>query len=301
MAKKSDYLDPRTNLFELLPEVFQSQTNEAVFEDVFNRYLSKPQIELVDGFAGAPLNNATLERQITEPTPHRQLFQLQPLLYGQVGNVDHLASYVDILNEVERYGVDSCRLPLWGNALKFNWVPPIDIDKLVNYRDYYLYNSSDPTSPPQYITIENPCIDATQRVEAYQLTVDTYGDEQLILGLTANTFIIAGDLSDVFTDGYVFFVQNSTNSSIDATYFTTASSSYDVDDDRTTITIDESISDTTVDGAISLQVYLDVLESQKNCACGKYLSSIPTESRPFIAAINSPSTALIACKCFSAT
>ncbi|MHA2402617.1 MAG: hypothetical protein ACXADH_06450, partial [Candidatus Kariarchaeaceae archaeon] len=270
MAKKSDYLDPRTNLFELLPEVFQSQTNEAVFEDVFNRYLSKPQIELADGFAGAPFNNATQERQITEPTPHRQAFQLQPLLFSQIGNVDHLASYVDILNEIERYGIDSCRLPLWGNALKFNWAPPIDIDKLVNFRDYWWFDSDDPTSDPQYITIENPCIDATQRAEAFQITVDTFDDLQAIVGLTANTIVIEGDLSGVFTDGFVFFVKNSTNASLDDTFFTTASSSYDTDDDETTITVDETITNTTtVDGDISLQVYLDVLLAEQSCACGE--------------------------------
>jgi hypothetical protein len=269
MAKKSDYLDPRTNLYKLLPEVFQSQTNEAVFEDIFNRYLSKPQIELVDGFAGAPLENSTQQRQIVEPTPHRQRFQLQPLLFAQVGNVDHLASYVDILNEVQRYGVDSCRLPLWGNALAFNWAPPIDIDKLVNYRNYYWYDVDDPTSDPQYITIENPCIDATQRVEAYEETIDTFGDLQSILGLDTNQFVVEGDLSEVFTDGYVFFVTGSTNTDINLTYFTTASSSYDVDLDRTTITVDESISNTgTVDGDISLNVYYNVLVAQKNCACG---------------------------------
>ena len=156
MVKKSDYRDPRTNLFELLPEVFQSETNEAVFENTFNRFLSKPQIELVDGFAGAPLENAARQRQIQEPTPHRQAFQLQPLLFTQVGNINHLASYVDILNEVERLGIDSCRLPLWGNAVKVNWAPPIDIDKLVNFRDYWWFNGDDPTDPPQYITIENP-------------------------------------------------------------------------------------------------------------------------------------------------
>ena len=269
MVKKSDYRDPRTNLFELLPEVFQSETNEAVFEDVFNRYLSKPQIELVDGFVGAPLENATQQRQIQEPTPHRQAFQLQPLLFTQVGNINHLASYVDILNEVERLGVDSCRLPLWGNTLKFNWAPPIDISKLVNFRDYWWFDTDDPTSLPQYITIENPCIDATQRAEASQETIDEFGDLQSIVALGANSITIDGDLTEVFTDGYVLFVTGSTNSSINATFFTTVSSSYDTTLDLTTIVISETITNTTtIDGDITLDVYLQVLLSQQNCACG---------------------------------
>ena len=270
MAKKSDYRDPRTNLYERLPEVFQSQTNEAVFEDVFNRFLSKPQIELVDGFAGEGFNNAALDRQIVEPTPHRQAFQLQPLLYALVGSTKHLASSEDILNEAVRLGISDCRLPLWGNALQFNWAPPIDIDKLVNFRDYYWYDSDDPTSLPQYITIESPCIRATQRAEAYEETVTTYGDLQPIVGLdsSAQSFTIAGDLTSVFTDGFVFFVTNSTNPAINITYWTAASSSYDVTFDRTTIIVDEVISDDSiVDGDITLELYLTVLQSEKQCAC----------------------------------
>ncbi len=269
MANKSDYRDPRTNLFELLPEVFQSQTNESVFEDVFNRYLSKPQIELVDGFAGEPFNNAVQQRQIVEPTPHRQAFQLQPLLFAQVGSVNHLASYVDILNEIGRLGIEQCRLPLWGNTLKFNWSPPIDIDKLVNFRDYFWCNTDDAADPPQYITIENPCIEATQRVEAFQETIDTFGDLQAVVGLGTNSITIADDLTGVFTEGYVLFVTNSTNTSINSTFFTTVSSSYDSTLDRTTIVVSETISNTTtIDGDISFDVYLQVLQSQQQCACG---------------------------------
>ena len=271
MAKKSDYNDPRTNLFERLPEVFRSQTNEAVFENVFNRFLSKPQIELVDGFAGEGFNNANQDRQIVEPTPHRQAFQLQPLMYAKVGSTNHMASYVDVLNEISRYGIDDCRLPLWGNTLQFNWAPPIDIDKLVNFRDYYWYDVDDPTSSPQYITIESPCIKAGQRAEAYEETITTFGDLQPVVGLNSSnqTFTVAGDLSAVFTDGFVFFVTGSTNTAINLTYWTTASSTYSATLDLTIITVDEAITDdSTVDGNITLELYLSVLQSEQQCACG---------------------------------
>ena len=279
MTKKSDYTDPRTNLFERLPDVHRSQTNESVFENVFNRYLSKPQIELVDGFAGEEYTNAELNRRIVEPTPHRQAFQLQPLLFSKVGTVNHLASYVDIRNEIARLGIDDCRLPLWGNTLQFNWAPPIDIDKLVNFRDYYWYDEADPTSSPQYITIENPCIKATQRAEAFEETVDAFGDLQPILGLGANSIVIAGDLSGVFTAGYILFVTNSTNTSIESTFFTTVSSTYNATLDRTTIVVSETITDTsTIDGDITLQVYLTVLQTQQTCACG---SDVGWDSAPW--------------------
>ena len=270
MANKSDYRDPRTNLFELLPEVLRSQTNEAVFEDVFNRYLSSEQIEQVDGYVGDPLPEGSIDRQIVEPTACRQAFQLQPLLFAKLGTVNHLASYDDILTELGRTGVSDCRLPLWGNALQFNWIPPIDLDKIVNFRDYWWYCPADPSAPPQYITIESPCQEATQKVDGYQLTLDTYGDEFDIVGLntTDPSITIDGDITEVFTEGFVFFVKNSTNASIDVTFFTTVSSSYDGTADQTTIVVEEAIgSATPIDGVVSIFELMLVFVSEKNCAC----------------------------------
>ena len=272
MAKKSDYRDPRTNLFELLPDVFRSQTNEAVFEDVFNRYLSNPQLELVDGYVGEPLPEGSIDRQIQEPTACRQAFQLQPQIFARLGTENHIASYEDFLNELERTGVDSCRLPLWGNALQFNWVPPIDVDKLVNFRDYYWYCPEDPASAPQYITIENLCNKATQRVQAYQLTLDTFGEEFPIVALETSTPSISvnGNFTELFTPNFVVFVRESSNATINETYFTVVSSEYNATNDITVITVQEAITDDSIiDGLVSISELQTVYQSAANCFCGQ--------------------------------
>jgi len=166
MADNSDYTKPHTNIFKLLPDVFKTLINKHLSHNTFNRYLTKNEMEFAYGSVGKR-NTSFLEvdtngdyiyhdTRIEEPTVIRQAWQLQPILYSKVATIDHAMSWEDVENELENTGVDIDRSPKWGNALQFNWVPPIDADKLVNFRNYYWY---DPTGsiPPDYITIKNLC------------------------------------------------------------------------------------------------------------------------------------------------
>ena len=136
MADNSDYTKPYIKLFELLPEVYKSDTNKALFANLFGRYLTKQETERVAGYIGEGNPNAIVSRQIHEPTVHRQAFQLQPILYNKIGSVEWMASWKDILNEAERQGIDPELIQEWMSLLKFNWAPPIDIDKLIHFQDY---------------------------------------------------------------------------------------------------------------------------------------------------------------------
>jgi hypothetical protein len=270
MTDNSDYSRPRTNLYELLPEVFRSDVNKTTFENVFNRYLTKPELERVDGSVGEVNPNSLINRQIPEPTPNRQAYQLQPILNAQVGTIDHMATYVDILNELSRIGVDTDRLKKWGNAQQFNWVPPIDIDKLLHFREYYWYDPKVLNSTPQYITSRNLCQDAESRVDAYQFTLNQYGAEHDIITINdvTNTFSIYTDLADVFTSGFVFLISDSLNLTINDRYWTTSSSEYNSSTNLTTITVQQNITDgTIVNGIISLSENLTIYEAARDCLC----------------------------------
>ena len=48
----SDYNKTRINLLKYLPEVYHSDTNRAVFENLFNRFLTKQEVEKVAGYIG---------------------------------------------------------------------------------------------------------------------------------------------------------------------------------------------------------------------------------------------------------
>ncbi len=116
MADNSDYDKIRIKMHDLLPEVYQSETGKALFENLFNRFLTKNETERVAGYVGKGVSTAVVKRQIQEPTVHRQGFQLQPILTSKIGTIEHMASWQDLLNELERLGVDIERLPIWGSV-----------------------------------------------------------------------------------------------------------------------------------------------------------------------------------------
>lgn len=243
MSKNSDNNDkPRTNIFELLPEVYRSELNETLFETSFNRHVTKDDTVRISGFIGQGNPAALVDRQIQEPTPFRQAFQLQPTMYTRVGSTDHLLTQQGFLTQLELIGVDINRLPQWGNTLQFNWVPPINIDMLVNYFDYY-WSTNNPTDPPQYFTIENRCNKARTKAYAYENVIERVGELQSLLGMdvTQNQFVIEGDLSTLFVAGFVFFTKNTLDVNLINKFWTAASSTYDVTTNETTITTQENI------------------------------------------------------------
>lgn len=166
MSNNSDYKKPFTNTYDLLPETLKTDVNHAFLENVVNRYLTKSELKATYGSIGKKSTRVKTDTRIPEPSVHRQSYQLQPLVHTKIASIDHLASYYDILTKASRLGIDKDRLPVWGNAEQFNFAPPVDYDKLVNWDRYYWYDPSDPNPTPQYITIKNMCIVQESRVNA---------------------------------------------------------------------------------------------------------------------------------------
>ena len=267
----SDYKKKRINVFDLLPEVNQSDVNKSLAENVFNRFLSKPETIEVNGLIGQRNPTALINRQIQEPTPNRQAFQLQPMMYTKIGTEQYMQTFNDSLNELNRLGVDiNQRVPLWGNSVRFNWAPPIDIDKLINYSDYYWYDQTTSSSQPQYITIKNRCNLANSRINQYELDLSGIGYEFNLVSIDVmnHKITISGNYVQIFTNNFPFFIRESTNLTLNNRFFTAVSSTFDDNTMMTTIVVLESFaSSLIVDGLISLYEYKDVLEFRRNTIC----------------------------------
>lgn len=147
-SKNSDYNKASTDVFELLPNVFKSDVNRALTDNVFNRYLTKTEMRDVVGVIGDPSN----PRRVPELDSHRQAFQLQPIITNDTESETINFSFKDVMRRLSQLGTDYDKFDVWGELQLFNFVPPIDLDKLVNYRDYYWLH---PSAVPQYITITN--------------------------------------------------------------------------------------------------------------------------------------------------
>jgi len=270
VANNSDYTKNNTDFYDLLPEIYQKGVSRSVFNNLFNRYVTKPELIHKDGYVGIGNPNATIQRQLQEPTPNRQAYQLQPILSNKIGTVDHMMSYEDILSELRHMGVDTNKLDEWFTPQKFNWVPPIDIDKVLNYIDYYWYNPDAPNDQPQYFTIKNICNIVKGRVEIYENMLAVNGSEFAIKGLdaTTNTMEIIGDYVNIFAEKFIFFTRDTSNPDLLNRNWTVESSSYDSFTNRTSIIVNQNFNnDTIVNGVASLTEFLDVLAGERDCIC----------------------------------
>jgi hypothetical protein len=197
----SDYHKVRTDLNKLLPanNLQDASLLEGLNENLFNRFLTKSEIQRIIGYIGSDPQNISKLNQILEPTPYRQGNQLQPIVHNKVGDVDWFMSFQDFINRIGRLGVNTDRFNEWGNSLQFNWVPPIDLDKLINYGDYF-WDSGDFSDPPQYITVKNQSTWSTSRLNntLNSVTSGLNAYQILVYDAGANSITLAGDVTSDF-------------------------------------------------------------------------------------------------------
>lgn len=133
MSNNSDHTKNRTIIEKLLPEVYQSDINSSIFGTIFNRHLTPNDTVRVAGYIGRGNPNAKVKRQLPELTPHRQAYQLEPVMHTQAGTQHNTLSQHEFLAQLELMGVDIGRAQEWANTLQFNWIPPVNIDMFINY------------------------------------------------------------------------------------------------------------------------------------------------------------------------
>lgn len=211
MADRSDYTKSRTNLIELQSDAFNSEVNKSLVENTFNRFLTKDETVEVIGTIGERDVAARVDRQIDEDTVHRQAYQLQPLIHHKVATVDYATSSKDMLNELSRLGVDIDRLPKWGDTERFNYAPPVDLDKLVNFTDYYWYDPSDKFTKPQYVVMKTQCAAFSARLSQKQRDIAGIGDKIAIYNVSQskNEIVILNNVASGFTEGMLFDITGS--------------------------------------------------------------------------------------------
>jgi len=264
---KSDYNKPFMDLSKYLPEPYQSDTNVSLFNNLFNRFLAKQEIDKISGYIGTGNKSAIASRQIEEVNIHRQAYQLQPILHNKIGSIEHMASWKDIQNELERLEIDVEDFISWGATEKFNWAPPIDINKLINYRDYYWVDSE--RKSPQYITIRNKCSNATSRVTFWNGVITQYGSSFPIEGILAadivsslptytitsidvglGLVVVTGDATDyILTTNFLNITGTVSN---DGAYQVTTIPTYDGTTNLTKIAVDGLIANENV-GTVTLR------------------------------------------------
>ena len=225
---KSDHDKPFLDINKFIPEVYRSGVGTSVFDVAFNRHLTKDDTTRITGFIGESNANAVVDRRIKEETPHRQAFQLAPTMVATVGTEETALSFKAFQQQLALMGVDPDRIDQWGSTLQFNWVPPINIDMLVNYQDYF-WRPTDPTAQPQYLTIENQCNKATSKVKSYENMLVQQGVYTTVTSIDhiESEMLVEQNRLDLFIPGFIFYTKGSSNINMQDKYWTVVSSTYD--------------------------------------------------------------------------
>lgn len=243
MSNYSDNKKPAYRIAELLPEVYLNPTSATFYASTVDRALTKDDTVQVYGNISVDPASTT----IPQPTTLKQAFPLMPTMVTPQGVETQVLSYQSFMSQLALMGVDPNRVDKWAIAEQFNWAPPVNLDMLVNYSEYFWLPSVEyPT--PQYVTIENPCEKSRNKVYSFEEVVGEYGSEFVVTGFApeSNALRIAGDVTFIFTSGLSFTTRSSTPAFDDAT-FSVASSMFDVDAYATIIELDApyaTVSDT---------------------------------------------------------
>lgn len=147
----TDYAKQALQLHELLPSVNRSESAHSIISTLFQRWVTKQNLSNVAGSIG--FSKTPVANGIAENIAIRQAYQLYPVFYHEQGDERLVMDWNDILRKLSFTGVDPTKYSDWGTTSSFEFSPPIDIDKFVNYQNYFWVNSTDTTEQPNYVTI----------------------------------------------------------------------------------------------------------------------------------------------------
>lgn len=206
-------------------------------DTTFNRFLTKDDdVKIIGGIGEENLNSAI--KNILESNLFDQQHQLQPIITTNVGTTQLSLSWRDFIRTLKQQDVDVDNYNIWGKATSFNWVPPINLDKFVNFRDYYWDSDLHDISTPDYITIENKKISNELKLFHFNKTIsDLLLNGYVVESNTNSTISVKGN--NLFEDNQDIILKTSTG---DYLLNRVEQSVYNSSTGISTLTLTESIS-----------------------------------------------------------
>ena len=129
-------------IYKKLPGILQTNPIKNFFETTVEQLYSKANVEPIKGYIGTQTSNdASLSGAfINQSSSIRSEYSLTPIvnnLNANSGVSENFIFYDEFVQTLDNYGVNTDNHnKLFGTEFQsFN--PPIDIDKLINYQEYY--------------------------------------------------------------------------------------------------------------------------------------------------------------------
>ena len=179
----ADKFYPNSNLpirrsVELLPTIFQTETNDKFLSGVVDPLIQPGVLDKVVGYAGRRYGKTYNGKDIYVDTDQtlRSRYQLEPgVVYRNGDKIDNFYDYIDFKNQIRFFGNLDDQDNKITNQEHYSWNPPIDWDKFINYREYYW----EPSGPPA--------------VPVFGQAATVTSSYKVVLGTTGNSFVFTPD------------------------------------------------------------------------------------------------------------
>ena len=137
-------------LYTKLPAVQQTTAIKNFFESTVEQLFSKSNTESIQGFVGSPRSQdiGLTGEYLTEPTVTKRFYGLSPTvntINPDSGESENLIFYDELIDILSIYGVDTKNHNKIFAETYSAFMPPVDIDKLLNYSEYY-WSSTGPST-----------------------------------------------------------------------------------------------------------------------------------------------------------
>lgn len=135
-------VDKKRRVADLLPGHLQTETVKKVFAATVDHMFQPESVEFLTGYIGSRPSwyDPTRDFYITEPTVSRTTYQLSPTIVSrdyQSGQITNALFYEDLLGQLRFQGALVNNPSRLFEQEYYSWCPPIDIDKFVNFGNYY--------------------------------------------------------------------------------------------------------------------------------------------------------------------
>ncbi|MEM4260684.1 MAG: hypothetical protein QXG00_05600, partial [Candidatus Woesearchaeota archaeon] len=126
----------------LLPAIFQTDVNEKFFNSSVDQVFQPQNVEELLGYIGKITSWYDYRKDfyIKEKDLERQFYQLSPFMISKdliTNDYVKQLSYIDLINYLRfKGGITNNHQRLFETNY-YSWCPPIDLDKFMNYRNYY--------------------------------------------------------------------------------------------------------------------------------------------------------------------
>ena len=137
-------------IYTQLPEVLQTEANKNFFETTVEQLFSPANVEVITGFLGKQSStdyssNGSYLREATATRHHYGLTPAVNTINTTTGVSENFVFYDELVDTMTIAGVNTRNHNRIFSSEYQSFLPPIDVDKFVNYQEYYWSNNDLPS------------------------------------------------------------------------------------------------------------------------------------------------------------